>query len=567
MLINKDREPLKTEPFLAKLRVRGTAIIRNVISEDEAKTWKNGLDNYMANNDHVRPGKLDKYYLYWSLAQLNSRAHPNVLAAQKFVMTGCWHEKPQDVDFQGLPSPSKAENGLSSKVSTNFPVAYADRLRMVRTESGVFEAQSRPSFCDDHCGFEGSQMHSYHSSFSGLSKDDGPHRNILSGNWEEHDPWDATEWLGASTRDEVDTHGCNSTINTSAASGTPVFRMFQGLLALSSEDGEPARANVTTTAPLRICPLPLKLMTAYHVLRPFFLPPTSPESETTTTTSSLSSSTTSTSNSTTSSASTPPGNNSPPDNKNGSLGTTRMPAADWIPALASEGLEANHHRHHHHHHHQFPLLHSQERRNDAAALFSLRHHHPDFDVENALVSLPPVEPGDYIIWHPDVVISSFPSESTIATTVTTSIPSSVSTRDDGHYHSHHQHSFSRDCNPHVSNAVFLSVPACPLTLDNAVFLTRQRRAFLLGFPGPEFVASGHLEGDDIGESCYLDRPGVQEIHEVGGEQALRTMGLLAWDEDESACAREGRLLRHTNAILFPGLFSTKPSWEEHRRAL
>lgn len=99
------------------------------------------------------------------------------------------------------------------------------------------------------------------------------------------------------------------------------------------------------------------------------------------------------------------------------------------------------------------------------------------------------------------------------------------------------------------------MPVCPLTRENAQFLARQRKAFVLGFPGPEFAAIG-----GVGESGYLGRPGVQEIYDVGGEEGLRAMGLLAWDEEgeSSTLAAERHLLRAANAILFPDLGESIP---------
>lgn len=55
----------------------------------------------------------------------------------------------------------------------------------------------------------------------------------------------------------------------------------------------------------------------------------------------------------------------------------------------------------------------------------------------------------------------------------------------------------------------------------------------------------------IGESYHMGRPGVQEINDAGGEEALRAMGLLAWDEDDTADEGERVLLKWANEALFP----------------
>jgi hypothetical protein len=99
--------------------------------------------------------------------------------------------------------------------------------------------------------------------------------------------------------------------------------------------------------------------------------------------------------------------------------------------------------------------------------------------------------------------------------------------------------------------MYLYLPACPLTQTNALYLARQRKAFLLGRPGPDFLGVSHRRG---GESEHVDRPGVQEVNDAGGDEALRAMGLLPWDEEEADCDRDREVLAMANGILFPDLY-------------
>ncbi|SPQ18042.1 273e3e92-24c6-45ec-8849-31d72254a53f [Thermothielavioides terrestris] len=111
--------------------------------------------------------------------------------------------------------------------------------------------------------------------------------------------------------------------------------------------------------------------------------------------------------------------------------------------------------------------------------------HPHLELQRSLVPVPQLEPGDYLVWHPD--------------------------------------------------------------LTNALYLARQRKAFLLGQPGPDF-------GGGRGESEHEGRPGVQDVNDAGGDDGLRAMGLLPWDEEEADTDEEREVLAMANGILFPDLY-------------
>jgi hypothetical protein len=95
------------------------------------------------------------------------------------------------------------------------------------------------------------------------------------------------------------------------------------------------------------------------------------------------------------------------------------------------------------------------------------------------------------------------------------------------------------------DSMVLYLPACPLTQTNALYLCRQRKAFLLGYPGPDFANGSR------GESNHVGRPGVQEVNEAGGDDGLRAMGLLPWEEDDATDEEQKRVLGMANGILFP----------------
>ncbi|KAF3802941.1 hypothetical protein GCG54_00000308 [Colletotrichum gloeosporioides] len=134
--------------------------------------------------------------------------------------------------------------------------------------------------------------------------------------------------------------------------------------------------------------------------------------------------------------------------------------------------------------------------------------HPHLQLDKSLVRIPPVRPGDYVVWHPDMVYG------------VDKVP------------------------PSALPATIMYIPACPLTQTNALYLARQRKAFLLGQPSPDF-------GGGRGETSHLGRPGVQEVSDAGGEDGLRAMGLLPWEDREGRSPTVKTLVGMANAILFP----------------
>ncbi|KAK4193455.1 hypothetical protein QBC35DRAFT_371986 [Podospora australis] len=398
-------KPNLTQPFQRQLRHRGVAIIRNVISQATAVDLHQEVKEYLDENAHLKPlpmtqSRLDE--VYWSPPQIKARVHPNVLEAQRFAM-GIWTSKDP-----------------TARASTNFPVIYADRMKIHSEEEEQGNTTTTPI-----ARIDGGSVERWETDGYGRA---GTYRDIFQGRWEDYDPWESSTRLRV-TSDLYHKAGACS-----------IFRMFQGWLALT-----PGSSSI------RICPLP-KHATAYFLLRPFFSPSSSTEYA-----------------------------------EEEDEWTISQPQNSILHgALPSYPQEIN------------PAT------------------HPHLQLHNSLVPVPRLEPGDYLIWHPDLIhiieSSSHSEENSVA-----------------------------------AAASVMYLPACPLTQTNALYLSRQRKSFLLGVPPPDF-------GGGRGESNFAGRPGVQDVSEAGGEEGLRATGLLPFDEEESDCDFEREVLAMANGILFPNLY-------------
>lgn len=129
--------------------------------------------------------------------------------------------------------------------------------------------------------------------------------------------------------------------------------------------------------------------------------------------------------------------------------------------------------------------------------------HPHLELSKTMVSIPQVEPGDYVAWHADTI-----------------------------------HAVDRIHNGRSDSSV-LYIPACPLTEKNAEYLVRQREAFLEGTPGPDFPGGE-------GERGFVGRVGKEDIFEAGGEEALDGMGIGQWAAESES---EREIVRATNEIV------------------
>lgn len=480
--------PATRDAFLGDMKIRGAGVIRNVVPEDEARVMKRELDTYIADNPHTRASSPDDsqlYELYWSLAQLKARAHPNMLKAQTFVMNGCWHHS-------NLAATSSGGDGLDNsvdsrtRITTNFPVAYADRVLISHRDRNVNETPKPQFSLPIKAQVDGGSVERWEADGYGGRSQKGTYRKIFMGHWEDWDPWDSSTRL-------------NTTSDLyNGASTCSVFRMFQGIFSLGTgERHQDSSSAPPRSPPMAICALPLRLVTAYWLLRPFFSP------------------------------------------RKPWVGKGQR-AADFLDP-SNWDLTAS----------QSPILHGAQpcHSQEINALL-----HPHLLLDRTLVPVPPLRPGDYVLFHPDVAYAMNPSLPTpTPTTAQTPPPTREHSRISSPTYSRSPSPTSPSSStttPSTATAL-LYVPACPLTQTNALFLARQRKAFLLGFPGPDFAGGG-------GESFHMGRPGVQEVNEAGGEAALRATGLLAWDEDDATGGEAERLvLAAANGILFPDSFAVR----------
>jgi hypothetical protein len=440
-LFNPSSRSLREE-FSRKLQCRGVAVIRGVVPRETARRWKKDFEEYLSENPQTRISTahhIDRrhrlYELFWSPTQIQARAHPNFLAAQKFAMSH-WHCRPQQAGGTSESTPL---------VSTAFPISYADRILVQNSDPSTLAS---PASHVDNGSVERWETDGYGRA--------GTYERIFAGRWEEHDPWDATARANAAP----DLYG--------GVGRCSLFRMFQGWLSLGGNDShgdyeedEGGGRERTEGAGLEVVPL-LKASTAYFLLRPFFHPGVSMST----------------------------------------YDRFHLSPATKMEAFLSETnwtmIPPDH---------QTSILHGAlpsytQELNDLL--------HPHLDLSRSTKSIPALHPGDYLLWHPDTIHAVAGGDSTM-----------------------------------------LYLPAVPLTQTNALYLARQRKAFLLGHPGPDFGSGGSR-----GESYHVGRPGVQEVNEAGGEDALKAMGLLPWEDDDGMTERDREVLAMANGILFPDRFGT-----------
>ena len=209
-------------PFASALKKRGAAVIRGVVEQEVALSWKEEIRSYIKANPATKAFPADNpavFELYWSPGQMKARAHPNMLETQRFLLS-FWHSK----------EPSAA-------IDINYPVSYADRLRIRQPGDAGFALGAH---------VDGGSVERWEPEGYGIGD---PYASIFAGQFEEFDPWE-----------------CSSRINVESdlydgAGACSMFRMFQGWLSMSrTGPGE---------GTLLVNPL-FSLATSYFLLRPFF---------------------------------------------------------------------------------------------------------------------------------------------------------------------------------------------------------------------------------------------------------------------------------------------------------
>jgi hypothetical protein len=135
--------------------------------------------------------------------------------------------------------------------------------------------------------------------------------------------------------------------------------------------------------------------------------------------------------------------------------------------------------------------------------------HPHLELNSTMVHIPEVRPGDYVAWHCDQI-----------------------------------HAVDRQHKGKTDSSV-MYIPVCPLTVQNAEFLVRQRKAFLEGSPCPDF-------GGGIGESSHVGRPGVEDVEKASQNKdaGMVAFGLQEFDSSAAGLSETQRaLLDRANKIL------------------
>ncbi|KAH7039863.1 uncharacterized protein B0I36DRAFT_309515 [Microdochium trichocladiopsis] len=427
----------KVAPFRDSLKRHGIGVIRRVVPQEQASAWVEETSKYLeTKHDFKPPAAQDPtcFDFFWTPAQVRSRAHPNVLQAQRFAM-GLWDTSDDD------------------NLATRFPITYADRLRIesivdgklvvngsaisiTKTpEDNLIAAAAATSSAQiaqvDNGSLERWEMDGYGRA--------GLYDAIFKGEWEEYNPWDPAGRINA-TPDLYNGAGACS-----------MLRLFQGILALT----------VVEPGMIRLLPSP-KLSTVYFLLRPFFSPTKGAPEES---------------------------------------GATEE---QWDEYLAPENWKLDEE--------QSTIIHG------AVAGHAQRvtgAWHPHLQLDKSLVTPPTLQVGDYIVWHPDQAYQ-FSNTNYRENTLPTPPEGAV----EG----------TKGSSENNSTSMLVYTPAAPLTQTNALFLARQRKAFLRGHPGPDFDSTGTGLGS---EAPHTGRLGEKDIREVGGEEALQAMGLAPWNLGKS----------------------------------
>ncbi|KEF61574.1 uncharacterized protein A1O9_03142 [Exophiala aquamarina CBS 119918] len=133
--------------------------------------------------------------------------------------------------------------------------------------------------------------------------------------------------------------------------------------------------------------------------------------------------------------------------------------------------------------------------------------HPDLELETTMVSMPQVEPGDYVAWHCDTI-----------------------------------HAVDKEHKGSGDSSV-MYIPACAMTKSNLEFLARQRSSALRYSPPPDFPGAG---GDgEFGFTKAMDWNGLNQE----GKRAMG-MGSRYWEIRQGMSPGEQKVIAEGNRALF-----------------
>lgn len=211
------------ERLISRIKECGTAVVTNVIPEEEAQRWLREIEAYVAANPQVKGFPEDDkqvFEVYWSKPQLEARAHPRSTAVQSKLL--------------GLFGASLTDSP-DAKVSLTQPLMYADRLRVRHPGDSRFALGPHM----DGGSIERWEDPTYRQVYA----------KILQGKWEEYNAFEIEHRVRANQNLYDGPGACG------------VFRAFQGWTSLS--DTGPGEGT------LRVYPF-LNEMTAYTLMRPLF---------------------------------------------------------------------------------------------------------------------------------------------------------------------------------------------------------------------------------------------------------------------------------------------------------
>lgn len=414
-------DPSKVQPFSESIKRHGIGVIRGVVPPEAARSWVDETKKYLEAKQELElkpPPAQDPtcFDFFWTPAQVRSRAHPNVLRAQRFAMT-IWDTKDEFI-------------------AARYPITYADRIRIesaaadgnITVNGSLVAASPQDSLIAAAAATSSAQIAQVDNGSLERWEQDGYGRTglynaIFEGDWESYDEWNASGRVNA-TPDLYNGQGACS-----------MLRLFQGIIALT--EVEPGM--------IKILPSP-KLSTVYFLLRPFFSPR----------------------------------EKAPEEGDSSEKWAAYLDPANWT--LDKE---------------QSTIIHGAVAGHAQRVTSSF---HPHLELKRSLVAPPTLPEGSYVVWHPDIAYQ-FSN-----TNYSSSMRPPTASGD------------------HTSMLVY--APAAPLTQQNALYLARQRKAFLRGHPGPDFDSTGTGLGS---EAPHTGRLTEKAIREVGGEEGLQAMGLAPWN--------------------------------------
>ena len=393
-----------SDDFISEVKKRGAAVVRGVVPRDEARAYKNDVEDYVRINPWTKGFPAHQpavYELYWSTSQVRARSHPNMLAAQKFLMSFWSQHK-------------------DAPISTAEPLSYADRLRI--RQPGDSEFALGPHI-------DGGSVERWEPTGYGLG---GVYDKVWQGKWDEYDPWEAS----CRTPAVSDLY--------QGAGACSMFRMFQGWLSMS--DTGPNEGT------LKVNPL-LQLSTAYFLLRPFFTPIHPAKGLVV-----------------------------------GQHDPDFLNPSNWVLKSETE------------------MTSELQGANPGNSQELNQVLHPHLELDRTMVHIPPIQPGDLVVWHCDTI-----------------------------------HAVDK---VHMGNgdSSVMYIPVCPITEANANYLARQRDTFLAGLPGPDFPGGK-------GESEHTGRPTVTYLQKHLDNAGLRAMGLEKLSIPAMASTGAKTVTQKANAVL------------------